>query len=542
MIEVEENGVVHEFPDGTSQDVIRGALQRKYAPVQKSPLESGMLGRANAALQGAGQAVTFGLLDEMVDVPTAAIKSMGDSTFKEEYAKQRAVGQDILGGLSTNYPVETIGGNIAGGLLGAGATGATQAGRAVSGMLGSGNTGARIAKGALSGGILGAAYGAGSAEDGKRLQGAGMGGLLGASIGGAVPGVSGVVKSLTPTIDDSTKTLAQSAKSKYGIDLNVNQISGSNVSQNLQRASQAIPLSGTEKNRLKQLSQWNKAVSGTFGQQIDDFTMDNIDEAFKKAGKPFDDILSGKTITVNQNDLDEIADIVKEATKNVEPSKVAIIQSNIDELLSGVKGGQITGEKLNSIRSSLTDRAKSADPFARPFISKLVNKVVDISADGDPAIAQKLNEARKNYKNLNVALNAWDSTTNSINPARLETAVKATSGYGKRSYARGKAGDLGELAQIGKTFLPQVGGSPTLPAALTNASVLGIGSGFFEPTAAALTAGGMLLNRGLQEGINRNPAVVNSMLRQGTNLPAITSQSLRTPVGAGMLGGYLGSQ
>lgn len=32
MIEVEVNGVIHEFPEGTSQDVIRGALQRKYAP------------------------------------------------------------------------------------------------------------------------------------------------------------------------------------------------------------------------------------------------------------------------------------------------------------------------------------------------------------------------------------------------------------------------------------------------------------------------------------------------------------------------------
>lgn len=369
-----------------------------------------------------------------------------------------------------------------------------------------------------------------------------LGGMLGVASPIVSAGVGSAFNAVKPNIDDATRTLAQSAKSKYGIDLNLNQISGSNVSQNLQRASQAIPFSGTEKNRLKQLTQWNKAVSGTFGQQIDDFTMDNIDDAFKTAGKPFNDILSGKTINVKQTDLDEISDLVKEAAKNVEPSKVAILQANIDELLSGVENGQITGEKINSIRSALTERAKGADPFARPFISKLVDKVVDISTDGDPDLIKKLNDARRNYKNLNVALNAWDSKTNSINPAQLETAVKSASGYGKRSYARGKAGDLGELAQIGKTFLPQVGGSPTLPAALTNASVLGMGSGFIEPTAAALTAGGMLLNRGLQTGINRNPAVVQSMLRQGTNLPALPQSVLRQPIAAGMLGGYLGSQ
>jgi hypothetical protein len=407
-----------------------------------------------------------------------------------------------------------------------------------------GNLGARMAGGAAVAAPIGGLYAAGEADAGQRgdafLEGAGTAAALGAALPvvGAVG--SAVKKAVTPNIDDASRALAQSAKTKYGIDLNLNQISGSNVSQNLQRTSQAIPFSGTEKNRLKQLTQWNKAVSGTFGQQIDDFTMDAIDDAFKKAGKPFNDILSGKTVTVKQSDLDDIADIVAEAAKNVEPSKVAIVQKNIDELLSGIENGQITGEKINSIRSALTDRAKGADPFARPFISKLVDKVVDISSDGDPAIVQKLTEARKNYKNLNVALNAWDSTTNSINPSRLEAAVKATSGYGKRSYARGKAGDLGELAQIGKTFLPQVGGSPTLPAALTNASVLGIGAGYLEPTAAVLTTGGMLANRAIQEGVNRNPAVVKSMLSVPQTLPALQNTSAKLPISAGMLGGYLG--
>lgn len=452
---------------------------------------------------------------------------------------------------------------IAGGLKSGGEIAKSKAGQAftsgVKNLIATKGTGAAaklgmLGKGALVGGLVGEAsqraYEAGTSPVGDEAgilfsPSPSVGGMLGAASPVLSAGMAGALKALKPNIDDATRTLAQSAKSKYGIDLNLNQISGSNVSQNIQRASQAIPFSGTEKNRLKQLSQWNRAVSGTFGQQIDKFTMDSIDDAFKKAGKPFNDILSGKTINVKQADLDEISNLVTDATKNIEPSKVAILQANIDELLSGIENGQITGEKINSIRSALTERAKGADPFARPFISKLVDKVIDISTDGDPAIRKSLNEARRNYKNLNVALNAWDSKTNSINPARLETAVKATSGYGKRSYARGRAGELGELAQIGKTFLPEVGGSPTLPAALTNASALGIASGVVEPTAAALTAGGMLLNRALQEGVNRNPAVVRSILRTGTNLPAIPSNSsiLRLPVstgiGGGMLSGYL---
>jgi hypothetical protein len=409
-----------------------------------------------------------------------------------------------------------------------------------------GNLGSRMLGGAVVSAPIGGLYSAGEADAGQRgdafLEGAMLSGGIGAALPVAGTALSKAGKALTPSIDDATRNLAQAAKKKYGIDLNLNQISGSNASQNIQRASQAVPLSGTEKNRLKQLSQWNKAVSGTFGQSIDDFTMDAIDSAFVKAGKPFNEILSGKTVTVKSDDITDIAMIIEEASKNVEPSKVAIVQKNIDELLSGIENGQITGEKLNSIRSSLTERAKKADTFARPYISQLVDKVVDISADGNPEIAKKLTEARRNYKNLNVALNAWDSTTNSINPVKLETAVKSLSGYGTRSYARGKAGDLGELAQIGKTFLPQVGGSPTLPAAVTGASLVGLGSGFIEPTTAALTAGGMLGNRLLQEGINRNPAVVRSMLATPQTLPALQNPNLKVPITSGMLGGYLGSK
>jgi hypothetical protein len=196
------------------------------------------------------------------------------------------------------------------------------------------------------------------------------------------------------------------------------------------------------------------------------------------------------------------------------------------------------------MRSTLSKRSRTADWDARPYISDLNNIVVDISSAGDPQIKKSLSEASKNYKNLNVALSAWDSTSNAINPVKLENAVKSSRGYGMQSYAKGKAGDLGELAQIGKTFLGEVGGSSTVPNIVAGGlGTAGIGSvaGLVDPTLGLTALGAVGLNR-LAQGVNRNPRVVNALLQQQNQLPALYQSGIKTPILSGQLGGMLGAQ
>lgn len=370
-----------------------------------------------------------------------------------------------------------------------------------------------------------------------------LGGMLGAAAPVVSAGLGSAVNAVKPKISADRAKLAKTAIDKYGIPLDLSDISQSGVTANLQRASQAVPFAGEEARRNAKLIALNKAVSKTFGQDIAEFTPEAIDNAFKEAGKPFN-VLNGKKITVSPQQLQELDDIVADAAQNIEAGKVEIVRNNVEKLKSQIQNGEINGEVINDIRSVISQNASRADLNARPFISDVVNKIVDISVGGSPAEKAALNEARRNYKNLNVSLNALDTATNSISPTGLEAAVKAQKGYGQRSYVRGNAGDLGEIARIGKTFLPIKGGSPTAPIATSAGLGATALSGLLtmNPVTALAPLGVMGGNRMVQELINRNPAVVQSMLRQGTNLPALPQSVLRQPIAAGMLGGYLGSQ
>ena len=333
-----------------------------------------------------------------------------------------------------------------------------------------------------------------------------------------------------PKIKGERATLAKTAIEKYNIPLNVSDISESGVVGNIQRASQAVPLAGEATRRANQLSAWNKAVSGTFGQSIENVTPEAIDNAFKTAGEPFN-FLNDKIIKVSKEQLDELDGILDDAASNIEEGKLSIIKNNIDKLKNQVKNGEISGRVINDIRSVVSANTNKADPTARPFLSDVVNKIVDISVEGNPEARAALNEARKNYKNLNVALGSWDSTTNSFNPVKLETSVKSARGYGLRNYARGRSGDIGELAKIGKTFLQIKGGSPTAPIAtsvgLGTTALTGLLTGNLPVAAgpAAIMAG----NRLLQSGINRNPSIVNAMLYE-------TAPLLNPAQAAGLIG------
>lgn len=507
----------------------RQAAQGRLAQNRITPLEG--------LIQGGGQALTGGFLDEAVNAGQALFSK---KPFSQAYKEQRALTEPYLSRITEDQLVPFIAGNVGGGLLGAGAAATTKAGKAISGMLGSGSAGARIAKGALAGGASGAVYGAGGSESGERLSGAATGGLLGAGLGAAVPAVSSLAKS-SIEVPENVKDLAKKAVDKYGIPLSTRQVTGSKFLGRLEDVGQNLPFSGNEKFREKQLTAFNQAVSKTFGQNIDNFTMEAWDEAFKKAGQPYEELLTGKTINVQDDALNAIDEILDEAAGNVSEDVVAIVRNNADKVKRELEKGTVSGETLNSLRSSLTKRAKEANPFARKYIAQLNNLVIDVSTEGNPEIAKQLREANKNYKNLNTALGAWDSETNAINPVKLENAVKSPRAYGLRSYAKGQAGELGELAQIGKSLLGQVGGSSTIPNLVAGGVGLGGIGGFAEPM-AAVAAGGSLGLNALAQAANRNPRIVNRLLQQGETLPAIYSGGIRTPILSGQLGGMLGAQ
>lgn len=554
MIEVEVNGVLHEFPEGTSQETIRVALQKKYAPASKNTFLDGPLA---AGVQAAGQALTFNGIDEVADGIIATARSMalpGSDKWKQEYMQAREVSQPYIKQLQENNPLSSLAGGVTGGILGAGAIGATKAGRAAAGMLGSGTTGARIAKGILSGGGVGAAYGAGGAETGERLRGAGEGGLLGAAIGGAVPAVSagiGAVKdAIGPSIDDAAKETAKVLKTiadKHKIPLSVDDVVDSDFYKRLIAQGEKLPFSGAKKSAAEKQTAINRAVSRTLGEESDKITPEYLNKVRKSLGNDFESFTKGKVFTPNTDlytKLDDITNAVSRGDYGSEGAEFLTKYKSEIENLIDPSTGAIKGDRLDKIRREFAETArKQGMSNIGQLAGDFEDLVVDIISDSDPKIAKAITDAKYKYKNYKtiIGIAKKDQNTGDINPVLLANRVSQK--FGEDAFATGRAGDLGEIARIGQALrMPSTSG--TAENIIANALLTGgagVAYGTLGAPGVAGLAAGTIGNRMLQN-YNRNPAVLNKIIQGGTNLPALQGGNLYSPIGSGMLGGYIGAE
>jgi hypothetical protein len=170
MIEVElPDGMIVEFPDGTSPDVMRQALQKRFgapqAPQEAAPAPEGrgFFRRVDDAVRGVADAATFGFSDEIA-AGLGSLTGIGGESgqFDQNLAAQRQ--RDATGGL------ERFGGQLAGAVAMPGA-----AAKSIMGAAG---------KGALAGGAYG--FGSGEGGVGNRLENARMGAAVGGAAGGVL--------------------------------------------------------------------------------------------------------------------------------------------------------------------------------------------------------------------------------------------------------------------------------------------------------------------------------------------------------------------
>lgn len=215
MIEVElPDGTIAEFPDGTSNDVIKGALQKRFAPPKVDPATNqppgvpafvppGVEGynqqtgevapqysMGGSAAMGAADAATLGFGDELASYPASLLSGVPREQVLSEMRGDASAAQE-------QNPGSYLAGQVGGGLAQAAATGGagfgTSAARAGAGLF-------KTALGsATDAAAYGAAYGAGSADDGDRLGGGAKGAAIGGGLGFALPmGVAGLGAAASP--------------------------------------------------------------------------------------------------------------------------------------------------------------------------------------------------------------------------------------------------------------------------------------------------------------------------------------------------------
>jgi hypothetical protein len=387
----------------------------------------------------------------------------------------------------------------------------------------------RLSKGTLAKGIEGmgrrgivaapvaGAFGADIAPQGQELEGFGKGAAYGAGIAAAAPvvlgGIGAGVKATLPKVDEAMQEVGRLAQ-KYEIPLSMEQISKSKALQNIQKVSSQLPLSGELAFRDKQMQSWNKALFKTIGMEADKFTPMNIDKAFINVGKEFDNLGKGKTFQLDDDFARSIDEIKQEAESIYSKDAINNFDNTVTKLFSEADNqGIIGGEKLNSFRSKVNELSrKSKNIETKELLHDLENSIIEKMTNYSPEVAEQFSKTKQKYKNLLVLEPlAAKAKGGNISPALLGNRVSKI--YG-RSFVRGKAGEIGDLARVGSELLPELGGSDTVQKGLY---ATGLISGAVNPALIPEIVTGLSANRAYQSFINRNQSLVNKML-QGRNV------------------------
>ena len=512
-----------EFPDDMPDNEIKVAIDREYgAPEMEQPKPKRQIGKLESAITGFGQGASANFGDEIIaGLSTPAIyggsrlaeklgfdtRGLADKSLKEIYRAEQLKNQSEVKETQEANPKSYLGGDVAGSIATAVKAAPTAVSKATTDFLRSGPLWARMGKGAIVGSGSGAVYGAGAADSDKIAEGALEGGKYGAATGAAFPLVSSAVRSV---VAPKTSDLAQRAVD-LNIPLRVDQIAPSRFKNTLQKVSQELPFSGVTAFEEGQKKAFNKALAKTIGQNSDDLSPETINKFKIDASKKFEDILGDANIRIDESDILRINGVRDEAANSLGNDLLAIVNRNVDNVLSDVRSGNISGKKLSSIRAQLLDRATKSQGESKHFIGNIVDAIDEIAQKNiSPAKNEGLKAARQEWRNFKTMEPLLEkSTDGTVNPTQLLNRVGASK-YVKASGSSVGRDDLIDLARIGKELLTKKSGSDTFQKTALGAGAVGA---LLDPGTGLLIGSGLLANRGLQS-LNSNQALVKALARQ----------------------------
>jgi hypothetical protein len=264
-----------DVKQAAQQELLRRKAVAELERRKSAPKEARWDHKVGAAIDGVAQGMTFGFSDEIAAGMASGGGLWGD--YDEELAAERArmaENKELAGGYE-------LGGQIAGGL-------ATGGGLMKSGvtMLAKKPT---VLKAAAEGALYGGIYGAGAADRGERLEGAGKGALFGGAGGAAFQKAGNVIKSkvankaaqkVAPTIDDlKQKSDALYTKMrKSGVVVRENKIN--NIKGNID-----LELSQTTPDLAPQAHALKKLVDDTFQGDVNIIDLHNISKSVNRVSR-----------------------------------------------------------------------------------------------------------------------------------------------------------------------------------------------------------------------------------------------------------------
>lgn len=519
QIDVPGIGVV-EFPDGMNDDQIAEAIRSNLPQGSSAP----GISTATAAGRGAAQGLTLGLNDEMRGVIEAGgvapnepaslgglvrggfnlLTGSGQDAYRAAVDRTRNELEEARKQAPIATTVGEVGGALAGGLglAGSGLSLGANAARAGGGLL-------RTAVGsAADGAILGAVQGAGSADEGSRLEGAAYGGGVGAGIGLAAPyvvaGASNAFRrAVTPLPTSADRLAAARALESEGVPLTAGQKSGNRVLKYAESELGGGKIADITTRQNEAFTDAAMRKAGASGLA----TPDNLASLQKRLGQEFEGISARNTLTPDRQFGQDVGTTLNRYGRLLEVQQKPIISNVVDDLIERlrVNNGAIPGTEYQAIRSDLSLAARSTTNPALSGAFKGIRNALDDAMERsvNKADAGKWKELRRQYGNFKTIQRASvgggeDAGFGIISPARLRMAASS----GNREGFSTGASDFTNLAKAGQammTPMPQSGTAPRSAMRHFASSLMGGGGAMVAglPGLAAGMAAPMVVGRAL---------------------------------------------
>lgn len=294
-------------------------------------------------------------------------------------------------------------------------------------------------------------------------------------------------KQLTPEMQ------ALNAKAReFGIVLQPHQLTDNKFVKILGETINYVPASGSknESNRLA----FETALVNQIGGEGKRLTPKVFDSAMRKSGTTIDAITRKYDLTPSKEFVEKLADHVNEAKKLETPDVANAVDGWVNQVTSKMEDGPMNGTAFRKLNTALKKKISSTDNGdLRNALSDLQDTLLKQFNEGvtDAKDATRFKDARTQYAKAKT-LAPIVGDPQGISPSKLLSQVRNTKA-GKERYARGRAGDIGTLGDIGQR-LKDPSSSMTSERGLVYGGLAGLGT--IEPHTAAMTYGGAnLYNR-----------------------------------------------
>lgn len=277
-----------------------------------------------------------------------------------------------------------------------------------------------------------------------------------------------------------------------------------------------LPGAGGAAMTEREAGELTRAASGKFGKQFPELANTMMEGAKTNLGAKYQQIVGDKPIWLDSTSARQMANIVKNAVRNMDDADAGILHKQIDDILGrGQGGGLMKGGEYQGLRQDLALLQKQY-AATRPILADSIGKLRD-SLDHsayralgtiDKTLPGQLKALNREWANYNVVKDVLDQKAGAkgvVTADALASRTKPGAGGATRAPAdMRRLGRDAQAAEVGKP-LPRAVERASAPQSLTGTAIRAGLSGLGVTVGRAIgsKAGTNYLLRGFGKGANK---------------------------------------